>query len=160
MNKHEGLGPLTLYLAQQSHPVEGASGRERDLTTTRPSAHLLMAVSIWESVTLSSLLRFRTTPSMSSNGRCWTTLARALDGGSSSGTGARAELCRTSGPHTSPITTCPSCCQGTREPLQRAHQGHLLASYSIPASDIILAHSLNKLSLALLWPCVGQRKKH
>lgn len=49
--------------------------------------HLLMAVSIWESVTLSSLLRFRTTPSMSSNGRCWTTLAKALDGGSSSGMG-------------------------------------------------------------------------
>lgn len=32
------------------------------------------------------------TPSMSSNGRCWTTLASALDGGSSSGTGGKTGL--------------------------------------------------------------------
>lgn len=30
LNKHEGLGPLTLNLAQQSHPVEGASGTQRE----------------------------------------------------------------------------------------------------------------------------------
>lgn len=35
MNMHEGLGPLTLNLARQSHPVEGASGRERE----RPDHH-------------------------------------------------------------------------------------------------------------------------
>lgn len=76
-------------LVQHPHPPQGAPGRRK----TGPSApHLLMAISIWASVTLSSLLRFRTTPSMSSKGRCWTTLARALDGGSSSGSAGKAEL--------------------------------------------------------------------
>lgn len=35
MNKHEALGPLTLNVVQQPHPVEGTSRRERDLTIPR-----------------------------------------------------------------------------------------------------------------------------
>ena len=143
----------------KSNPAIPPSGRgfwdtERDLTTTCLSAHLLMAVSIWESVTLSSLLRFRTTPSMSSNGRCWTTLARALDGGSSSGTGAGAELRGQMGP-TPPLA--PHVLHAAKE-LGALCKEHTGATSSPPTASQPLSHlgsftqqTFTGTALALSW---------
>lgn len=88
-------------------------------------------------------------------------LARALDGGSSSGTGGWAELSKAGAALTSPITTCFHAAKELGWASAKSTSRPPPHLCSVTASDSILTHSLIKRSLAPIWtqPCARRQKK-